>query len=109
MRWTGFWESRTSTGKYILYSGSEEDHQREVGLAMKKKVMVLLRWNPVASPNGHDCNQLDYIIIKGFCPGVQVHKGRPIVISLFRSHWLAAGYCLVLCSSSCEPVHEDRT
>ena len=48
MRWTGFRESRTSTGKYILYSGSQEDYQREVGLALKKKAMVLLRWNPVS-------------------------------------------------------------
>ena len=45
----------------------------------------------------------------GFCPGVRVHKGITIVFSLFRSHWLAVVYCLVLCSGSCEPVHEDRT
>ena len=45
----------------------------------------------------------------GFCPGVRVHQGITIVLSLFRSHWLAAVYCLVLCSGSCEPVHEDRT
>ena len=44
-----------------------------------------------------------------FCPGVRVHKGITIVLSLFRSHWLAVGYCLFLCSGSCEPVHEDRT
>ena len=44
-----------------------------------------------------------------FCPGVRVHKGITIVLSLFRSHWLAVVYCLVLCSGSCEPVHEDRT
>ena len=43
----------------------------------------------------------------GFCPGVRVHKGITIVFSLFRSHWLAVVYCLVLCSGSCEPVHED--
>ena len=43
------------------------------------------------------------------CPGVRVHKGITIVLSLFRSHWLAVVYCLVLCSGSCEPVHEDRT
>lgn len=46
---------------------------------------------------------------RGFCPGVPVYKGITIVISLFRSHWLAIVYCLVLCSGSCEPVHEDRT
>ena len=48
---------------------------------------------------------------KGFCPGaVRVHKGLIIiVISLFKSHWLAVVYCLVLCSGSCEPVKEDRT
>ena len=46
---------------------------------------------------------------KWFCPGVRVHKGIAIVLSLFRSHWLAVVYCLVLCSGSCEPVHEDRT
>ena len=45
----------------------------------------------------------------GFCPGVRVHKGIIIVLSLFRSHWLAVVYCLLLCSGSCEPVHEDRT
>ena len=44
-----------------------------------------------------------------FCPGVRVHKGVTIVLSLFKSHWLAVVYCLVLCSGSCEPVHEDRT
>ena len=44
-----------------------------------------------------------------FCPGVRIHKGITIVLSLFRSHWLAAVYCLVLCSGSYEPVHEDRT
>ena len=44
-----------------------------------------------------------------FCPGVQVHKGITIVLSLFRSHWLAVVYCLVLWSVSCVPVHEDRT
>ena len=44
-----------------------------------------------------------------FCPGVQVHKEITIVLSLFRSHWLAVVYCLVLCGGSCEPVHEDRT
>ena len=44
-----------------------------------------------------------------FCPGVRVHKGITIVLSLFRSHWLAVVYCLLLCSGSCEPVHEDRT
>ena len=32
-----------------------------------------------------------------------------IVLSLFRSHWLAVVYCLVFCIGSCEPVHEDRT
>ena len=30
---------------------------------------------------------------KGFCPGG--NKGITIVLSLFRSHWLAVGYCLV--------------
>ena len=44
----------------------------------------------------------------GFCPGLPVHKGITIVLSLFMSHWLAVVYCLVLCSGSCEPVHEDR-
>ena len=45
-----------------------------------------------------------------FCPGVPVHKGIMIVLSLFRSHWLlAVAYCLVCCIGSCEPVHEDRT
>ena len=44
-----------------------------------------------------------------FCPGVRVHKGIAIVLSLFRNHWLAVVYCLVLCSGSCEQVHEDRT
>ena len=36
-----------------------------MGLALKKKATVLLRWNPVTAPNGHDCDQLDYIIING--------------------------------------------
>ena len=44
-----------------------------------------------------------------FCPGEPVHKGISIVLSLFRSHWLAVVYCLVLCIVSREPVHEDRT
>ena len=44
-----------------------------------------------------------------FCPGVLVHKGITIVLSLFRSHWLAIVYCLVFCIGSSEPVHEDRT
>ena len=50
-----------------------------------------------------------YDPFKGFCPGVRVHKEITIVLSLFRSHWLAVVYCLVLCSGSCEPVHEDRS
>ena len=45
----------------------------------------------------------------GFCPGVRIHKKITIVLSLFRSHWLAVVYCLVFCIGSCEPVHEDRT
>ena len=44
-----------------------------------------------------------------FCPGVPAHKRITIVLSLFRSHCLAVVYCLVLCSGSCVPVHEDRT
>ena len=36
---------------------------------------------------------------KGFCPGG--NKGITIVLSLFRSHWLAVGYCLVFCNVSC--------
>ena len=44
-----------------------------------------------------------------FCPGVPVNKGITIVLSLFRSRWLAFVYCLVFCISSCVPVHEDRT
>ena len=46
----------------------------------------------------------------GFCPGVRVrvHKGITIALSLFRSHWLAVAYCLVLCSGSCEPVHGTK-
>ena len=48
--------------------------------------------------------------IYGFCLGVRVHQGITIAPSLFRSHsGLAVVYCLVLCSGSCEPVHEDRT
>ena len=46
---------------------------------------------------------------RGFCPGVRVHKGKTIVLSLFRSYLLAVVSCLVLCSGSSEPVHEDRT
>lgn len=37
MRWTGFEKLRRSTGEYILYSRSEEDYHRGVGLALKKK------------------------------------------------------------------------
>ena len=44
----------------------------------------------------------------GFCPGVPVHKGMTIVLSLFRSYWLVVVYCSVFCIGSCEPVHEDR-
>ena len=51
---------------------------------------------------------MSLIACDGFCPGVRVHKGITIVLSLFRSHWLAVVYCLVLCSCSCEPVHEDN-
>ena len=29
--------------------------------------------------------------------GVSVHKGIIIVLSLFKSHWLAVFYCLVFC------------
>ena len=42
------------------------------------------------------------------CPGVPVHKGITIVLSLFMSHWLAVVNCL-FCIGSCEQVHEDRT
>ena len=45
----------------------------------------------------------------GVCLGVTVRKGITIVLSLFRSHWLAVVYCLVFCIGPCEPVHEDRT
>ena len=30
-------------------------------------------------------------------PGVLVHKGMTIVLSLFRSNWLAVVYCSVFC------------
>lgn len=47
IRWTWFGELKTSTGECILYSGSEEDHQRGVGLALREDARtVLLRWNP---------------------------------------------------------------
>ena len=52
---------------------------------------------------------MSLIACDGFCPGVRGHKGITIVLSLFRSNSLAVVYCLVLCSGSCEPVHEDRT
>lgn len=49
MRWTGFGKLRNNTGEYILYSGSEEDYQRGVGLVLKKEArMALLRWNPLS-------------------------------------------------------------
>ena len=49
MRWSGFGKLRTSTGEYILYSGSEEDYQRGEGLVLKKEArMALLRWNPLS-------------------------------------------------------------
>ena len=49
MRWTGFGELKTSTGECILYSGSEEEHQRGVGLVLKKEARTtLLRWSPVS-------------------------------------------------------------
>ena len=54
-------------------------------------------------------NQTRVRITFWFCPGVPVHKGITIVLSLFRSHWLAVVYCLVLCRGSCVPVQEDRT
>ena len=41
----------------------------------------------------------------GYLPGVPVNKGITIVHSLFRSHWLAVVYCLVVCINSCVPVH----
>ena len=41
-------------------------------------------------------------------PGVPVHNEITIVLSLFRSHWLAVVYCSVLYIGSCELVHEDR-
>ena len=43
------------------------------------------------------------------CPGVPVHKGMTIALSLFRSRCLAVVYCLVLSIRSCELVHEDKT
>ena len=47
-RWNEFRELRSSTGEYILYSGSEDDQQRGVGMTLKKETRVaLLRWNPV--------------------------------------------------------------
>ena len=42
MRWTGFGELKTSTGECILYSGSEEEHQRGVGLVLKKEARTTL-------------------------------------------------------------------
>ena len=45
--------------------------------------------------------------VLSWCTGSQ--EKITIVLSLFRSHWLAVVYCLVLCSGFCEPVHEDRT
>ena len=59
--------------------------------------------------NGFDIFKLSFELLVWFCPGVRVHKGISIVLSLFRSHWVAVVHCLVLCSCSCEPVHEDRT
>ena len=35
-----------------------------------------------------------------FFPGVPVHNGITIVLSLFRSHWLVIVYCLVYCIGS---------
>ena len=40
--------------------------------------------------------KLKFKFMFGFCPGVPVHKGKTIFQSLFRSHWLAVVYCLVL-------------
>ena len=51
---------------------------------------------------------LCYLTICRFCPGVPVYKRITIVLFLFRSHRLAVVYCLILCSGSCKPVHEDR-
>ena len=45
----------------------------------------------------------------GLCPGVPAHKRITIVLSLFRSHWLAVVCCVVFCIGFCESVNEDRT
>ena len=50
-----------------------------------------------------------YALVLWFCPGVLVHKGIAIVLSLFRGHWLAVVYCLVFFIGPCEPVYEDKT
>ena len=48
IRWTGFGEVRTNTGEVILYSGSEGEHHRGVGLVLTRAARsALLRWNPV--------------------------------------------------------------
>ena len=45
-------------------------------------------------------------MVLSWCTGSQ---GNNHFLSLSRSHWLAVLYYSVLCSGSCEPVHEDRT
>ena len=47
-RWTGFGNVRTADDKIILYSGSEERHERGVALALNKKARdSLIGWEPV--------------------------------------------------------------
>ena len=53
------------------------------------------------------CKQDDDDGAEGSVLVYPVHKGITIVLSLFRSHWKAVVYCLVLCIGS-ETVHEDR-
>jgi len=40
IRWNGFGELRSTTGGYILYTGSKEDGQTGVGLALEKEAWM---------------------------------------------------------------------
>jgi hypothetical protein len=49
VRWTGFGEVRVTTGESFLYSGSEEQHHRGVGLMLSPEARkCLIKWNPVS-------------------------------------------------------------
>ena len=49
LRWTGCGEVKVNTGETILYSGSEEQYHRGVGILLSSETRTcLIKWNPVS-------------------------------------------------------------